>query len=811
MRQRSRNPKTRWIRWLLVAALPAAASAWLALPWLSARPALHRWIEARVATATGLDVRFKDLRISADLSAEVDALSVAAPGAVPFLEAARIRISPHLPAVTRDEAAGIRIEGAHVFLNQLPTSARQEVPNAPDTPTTSVLPSGTSLAATLHGQRIELIDGFVHFGSPTGPALGPLTLAIESLDLDQGLRLGGTAALGGEGSAAHWSAELGPTLAESQARVRADAAFGTLVRTWSDLVLPASLQDVQAALKLELRGTDETRIAVDIDAGVRPTAADKVVAIRGSGEIDLKARSVTAKVTAKGIDLQSADATRAASGLRVVTSITAQQRDGDTPRLDLAIDLSAGELLWERAYVNLGEHPVEIRGRLEQGAKATKLSRTTLSVGGVGSLRGSGTIDRSTARSEWQIDYDLPGLDALFRLAVRDPLSDGRPVLARTEVTGRAIGAITLAIDSTGGRRLTGSLDLANAAVTVADPEISLTGIDLHLPLDFRDGDAATEVSRKGWLHLARIAVGDVAIERVDLPLTVVTNQIGIAEPVRISLFGGRIDLTTLRGEALASSAPRAALSLALHDLDFEPLSLAVGLPRMVGRVTGAIPNLTLEGETLRSEGEIRIDVFAGTLRLRDLRVDELASPVPALRLDLDFADISLRQLTRTFEVGRISGTLGGRVDDLVLVDGQPVSFEAQVATTPRSGVAQRISVRAIRQISILGGSGGDPISQRVLGLFDEYRYAKMGFRCRLENDRFELRGVEESDGQEYLVLGATLPPRVSVVSHTRVIAFSELVRRLARVASVEETAPPADAPDEAPEGADQEPGKGQT
>jgi hypothetical protein len=56
-----------------------------------------------------------------------------------------------------------------------------------------------------------------------------------------------------------------------------------------------------------------------------------------------------------------------------------------------------------------------------------------------------------------------------------------------------------------------------------------------------------------------------------------------------------------------------------------------------------------------------------------------------------------------------------------------------------------------------------------------------MGFQSRLENDRFYLRGVKSEDGKEYLVVGSTLPPRVNVVSHSQVISFSEMVKRLSR------------------------------
>jgi hypothetical protein len=159
-----------------------------------------------------------------------------------------------------------------------------------------------------------------------------------------------------------------------------------------------------------------------------------------------------------------------------------------------------------------------------------------------------------------------------------------------------------------------------------------------------------------------------------------------------------------------------------------------------------------------------------------------LFSPVPALELDARFEDISLGALTAAVEVGRVSGVVAGTVDDLVIVRGQPVSMKVRVATTRKSGVKQTISVKALDQISILGGSESNALSRGIIGLFDRYRYEKMGFTSSLENDRFILHGIERTGGKDLLVVGSLLPPTVNVVSHSQVIAFSEMVRRLSRV-----------------------------
>lgn len=767
------------------------------MPLVSSRPALHRWLETRISAATGFEIRLGHLRLGYDLAVDAEAISVAGVDSLPFLKAKQLRATPSWASLARGAVATIRIVGADLYLQHLP------LPASP-TPSNENPPKTNPLRTRLLGQHIMLVDSFVHFETQSGKPIGPLTLGLDSVAGGESLQLNGAVTLAG-GSEARWSAELGTSIGTSRARIQADAAFDELLRSYNDGVPPAALQGVAGALVLDLQGTQAGRLAFNLDATIRLPGAAKAVPVSGSGEIDPAAQWLSAKLRAQEFGVQSDDSARVASGVEVRADLTVQRRDGGTEHVDFAVDIPRGELLWESYYVDLALHPFKLSGRLEPDAKKVQVRRAAFSAGGIGSLRGSGSCDVAQHDCQWQLDFDIPGLRTLYRLAVRDPLAEARPTLAGSEVEGRAIGTLTRSVDAGGVGQLRGTLDLAGAAFRLAQPPLQISGVDLHLPIDFSDDDRMPVAPQGGWLHLERFVFEKIDLGRIELPLDVATNRIGIAEVVRIPLFGGIVDVTALRGEALHRSSRRLTLGLSLQDIDLEPLTQAVGLPRIAGKVSGAMPSLALADNRIESEGEITIEAFDGSVRLHELRVDDLLSPVPSLRLDLTFRDLSLKQLTRTFAVGQISGILGGKFDDLVLVDGQPVSFEARVATEKRAGVSQRISVRAIRQISILGGSGGDPLSQGILQLFDEYRYAKMGFHCRLENDRFVLRGVEEIGGKEYLVVGATLPPRVSVVSHTSVIAFSELVRRLTRLAAVEDEQPPSPSPGEG----EQQPGSG--
>ncbi len=170
---------------------------------------------------------------------------------------------------------------------------------------------------------------------------------------------------------------------------------------------------------------------------------------------------------------------------------------------------------------------------------------------------------------------------------------------------------------------------------------------------------------------------------------------------------------------------------------------------------------------------------------LRDPGVASLFTRVPVLDVDIAFEDIDLEELTASTELGRVSGLLRGSVEGLSIADGQPVAFDATVETVPRRGVAQRVSFDAIRQISIIGGSGRDPLVSGLLQFFGDYRYAKMGFHCSLRKDHFRLRGIETHAEKDYLVVGTWMPPRVNVVSYRRDISFSQMLARLETVGGV--------------------------
>ena len=184
----------------------------------------------------------------------------------------------------------------------------------------------------------------------------------------------------------------------------------------------------------------------------------------------------------------------------------------------------------------------------------------------------------------------------------------------------------------------------------------------------------------------------------------------------------------------------------------------------------------------MRTVGDIRADLFGGRMEIAKLEIEDPFSSLASIKLDTTIQNINLEQASKTFEFGRISGILEGSISDLVITDGQPAQFRADLHSVDR-GTEQRISVEALNKITVLStGENAGAVYGGLASLFDSFRYSKLGFMAVLKNDKLLLRGIESRDGQEFLVVGSILPPTVNIISHTQEIGFAELLRRLAQV-----------------------------
>lgn len=155
----------------------------------------------------------------------------------------------------------------------------------------------------------------------------------------------------------------------------------------------------------------------------------------------------------------------------------------------------------------------------------------------------------------------------------------------------------------------------------------------------------------------------------------------------------------------------------------------------------------------------------------------------PTLSADIAIDDLNLESLTGVFGFGEITGALDGHIKDLRLVDWHPETFDADLRSDPSWKGRQRISQRAVQDLSSVGGGEGlgSSLQAQALKLFDDFGYRRIGIRCQLAQEVCEMDGLRSAGAGFIIVEGAGIP-RLSVVGFNHRVDWPTLVERLIAV-----------------------------
>lgn len=216
--------------------------------------------------------------------------------------------------------------------------------------------------------------------------------------------------------------------------------------------------------------------------------------------------------------------------------------------------------------------------------------------------------------------------------------------------------------------------------------------------------------------------------------------------------------------------------------ISMESLSAALGWPALHGKLSGVIPKVSYLNQQIQVDGALMVKLFEGTTVIRDLRLDKPFGVLPQLHANIDLTGLDLEILTQTFDFGKITGKLDGRLSELRLSNWQPVQFDAHFATPEGDKSRRRISQKAIDNLSQIGGGVGGILSRSFLRFFDDFSYQKLGLNCKLRNETCAMSGVGEAKQGYYIVKGGGLPPRINVVGYTRQVDWPDLIERLKAV-----------------------------
>src|SRR5690554_4372759 len=547
----------------------------------------------------------------------------------------------------------------------------------------------------------------------------------------------------------------------------------------------ASLSDGSGA-RLGLRRTDAAPDLFAIDLARVPLAWAQALAAKawaevrlGEGRLDGRvhvrvpdggAMRLEAELEVSDGGFDSVDGRHAGAGLgaRMAVDWLALEQG---PLIALDGELRGGEMLFGNAYLVLPDHALPVHVRAQGGPDGWTLPRFSASDPGVLELRGRAALGGD-------------GLDVLAMTLRSDDVSP----LPERYLSG------WLGLAGLGGLALSGGLDveLALAGGTLTTLDLRPRSLDIAAPGDrFRfdgldgrvhllsSGSADSELAWRGG------ALGAVPFGPARLPWQSSGGELRLRGSAAVPVLDGRLEVSGLRLHPPGAGGPlRIEGALAVEALDMTRLAQALGLPPFPGTLSGSIPGLRYVGDRLDFDGGLVVNAFDGEVRVSSLAMERPFGVAPTLLADVALDGLDLQALTGVFEFGTISGRLHGEVSGLRLVDWEPVAFDAEVHTEPRRGVRQRISQRAVQNISSVGDASFTASLQgQLLALFDDFGYRRIGISCRLANGVCTMAGLQPRGDGFAIVEGAGLP-RLDIVGFNRRVDWDTLVERLAAVGS---------------------------
>jgi len=306
----------------------------------------------------------------------------------------------------------------------------------------------------------------------------------------------------------------------------------------------------------------------------------------------------------------------------------------------------------------------------------------------------------------------------------------------------------------------------------------SVYGLDGEIELHAGDESRSSHI---GWIGgaLYRIEIGPGRIDWVSA-----ARNLEISGWQDVAIFDGEFHMDTLEIENVSTANTKISLSGTVSPITLSALTAAFGWMPLSGKLSGSIPRLTYSAGHLDMEGALEVNVFDGSIVIRDLKIDEMFSTLPLLSANINIGELALEELTRTFSFGNIAGRLSGEIKDLELQAWRPIAFDASFATPIDDDSPHRISQQAVDNLGLLGAGTGTALSQGWLGLIPSYSYGRLGIACRLINGYCLMSGVEDAPGGGFFILtrGGILPPWIDVKGSGRRIKWQTLVDGIKKI-----------------------------
>lgn len=480
--------------------------------------------------------------------------------------------------------------------------------------------------------------------------------------------------------------------------------------------------------------------------------------------------------------LSAVDGSRVVEGLEASARVTGVAGSGGDLEASAVATLGGFQLLWGTHYADFSDRraALSIDGiRRPDGGAALALR---LELAPHAALTGSLDLTAG-APSAWSGSLTVTDIGELWETYVEAPFEGTLGGAAGLRFAG---GELQARLRGAAGEAVTakGEIRLAGLSFSSAAGGLDVERLQLQLPVDLRwtaGGGVQAGEPQRGLLAFDRVVAGGVQLAAIATELAVLGDSVTMVGDLQLPVLGGEVVLERAGFADLARSSRHLTAAVGLNRIRLAEVSRVLGLPPLSGDVTGGFPQVLYSKGILTVDGTGELAVFGGTVTMRGITGADLLTRYPRLKLSADWRDIDLAQVTRTFDFGTMSGIVEGELVDCEIFRDVPVRFRGRLQSVPREGVKQRISLKAVNNIAIVGtGSGLGFLDSGLRRFIDSYAYRGIGLEMALSQDRFLLRGLERRGDRELFVKGR-FPLRLDVVNVDpgMTVSFRTMIQRL--------------------------------
>ena len=506
--------------------------------------------------------------------------------------------------------------------------------------------------------------------------------------------------------------------------------------------------------------------AVTRFAPLLPQGLPKLTKGSLSGHIELTTDArddakIQGRLALTEIDFSDTAGLHAAEKITATIDISAQ-RNGQRWHFDTALDWPEGELLWQPVYLAKSHKRIKVSGVADPSE--IQIDKADVDLPPIGKVAFSGRWKNDPGKL---IDLTLhgQGLDlAPFFSTLVKPFVDGTSL-----ATLSAGGKGDVDISMVNGQVQRAAVKLTDATLSDANNRFKIEKLRADIPwVNGGVGD--------GVIAFESASIGGLPIGAVKTNIQFKGDSVSIHE-LKLPVLDGAIKIRNIKARHEGKEW------VGEFEGEVEPIALpkltaALKWPTMAGSLEGVIPRVRFDGKNVFIDGALQFKVFDGIMVATNMQLTDALGAAPQLQGTLVMSNLDLDTLTKTFSFGKMQGRIDMALENMLMVNWKPVSFDGRVMSS-EGKYPRKISQQAVQNISSLGGAGAAAAIQRsFLRIFETFGYKKIGLTCKLRNAVCEMGGVENTAQGYVLVQGGGIPS-ITVMGYNRQVGWEELLARI--------------------------------